>query len=197
MKEINQLTEPQVAYLAGLIDGEGTICMSKCNHATGDRKVRYRVRLTVVATTSLEMLDWLVSEIGAIPTKVGTPKSPKHRQGWRVSLAEKQAEQLLERAMPYLVIKKRQAGLYLRYRSLQKACGNPALRLSKEKMKAMRVIRDCFLQEFRKLNAKGPETVSTNTPDMISEFEIMKIESGLHGNMQRVNGDVAPPTVLQ
>jgi hypothetical protein len=41
------------------------------------------------------------------------------------------------------------------------------------------------------------ESVTTNTPGMVPERGFMKIESELHGDMQRAGDDTAPPTVIQ
>jgi|WetSurMetagenome_2_1015567.scaffolds.fasta_scaffold147365_1 hypothetical protein len=195
MAKIDQLTETEVAYLAGLIDGEGTIGMGRTSARTGDQGVRYRVTLTVAATTDMDLVSWLSSKLGVGVYRVGTPKSYKHKQGWCFKLSEGPAEQLLARALPCLVVKKRQAELFLRYRAVQRACG-PEVRWSRESMLALRVLRGWFFIQFRQLNAKGPESVTTNTPDAISEDEIVKIESVLQGNLQRVTGDSAPPAGL-
>jgi len=195
--KINQLTETEAAYIAGIIDGEGTIRMTKCYSASGDRKLRYRVYVQVAVSTSMEIVEWLVSKLDASMTTLNRKKkSDKHRLAFAVYVSEVKGEALLRRVLPYLVIKKRQAELFLRYREVQKVC-NPALRWSKSRMPAVRAVRDWYYSEFRKLNAKGPESVTTNTPGMISEDEIMKIESELHGDMQRASGDTAPPTTIQ
>jgi hypothetical protein len=45
---------------------------------------------------------------------------------------------------------------------------------------------------------RGPKSVEANTPDIAAyEKAAMKIESELHGNMQRAIGDNAPPTLIQ
>jgi len=194
--KISQLSETEVAYIAGLIDGEGSINMTKTVDVRGDRKIRFRVRLTVAAATSMDLISWLVSKLGACAYKVGTPQAENHRQGWAVKLSEAPAERLLQRAIPYLVIKKRHAELFLRYRAIQAACG-PGIRWRKKELKELRVVRDWFYEEFRAINAKGPKTVTTNTPDTISEQEVVKIESDLQGNLQRARGDSAPPAVIQ
>lgn len=194
--KISQLTETEVAYIAGLIDGEGSITMGKTASPSGDRKLRYRVHLTVAATTSMELVSWLVSKLGGCDYKVGRPKKKQHRQGYCMKLAEGPAEELLQRSLPYLVIKKRHAELFLRYREIQAASG-PAIRWRKKDLKALRVVRDWFFQEFRTINAKGPKTVEANMPDTISEQEVVKIESELRGNLKRVSGDTAPPALIQ
>ncbi len=196
---IEQLTETEVAYIAGLIDGEGTISMTAMTASYGKKKARFRTTFTVAATTSTELVSWLVSKFGVGAYEVGRPRSPKHLQGWCFKISECRGEELLRRCLPYLVIKKRHAELYLRYREIQKACYHKGseIRWSKESMRALRSVREWFYHEFRELNAKGPVTVEANTSDTISEQEVVKIESELQGNLQRVSGDTAPPTVIQ
>ena len=102
---------------------------------------------------------------------------------------------MLKRLLPYLVIKKRQAEMFLRYREIQKCC-DPSLRWSKDRMLAVRVLRDWFFNEFHRLNARGSVIPTTNTPDAISEAEIVKIESDLHGDMQRASDDTRPRLLM-
>ncbi len=195
--KIERLTETQCAYLAGLLDGEGTIRMTRSFHKSGDRKLRYRVLVAVAATTSEDLVSWLISTLDVQVCQANRRvPNPGHKMCWMVRMSEVPGERLLTRLLPYLVIKRRQAELYLRYRKVQQACG-PELRWSKEKMLALRALRDWFFDQFRMLNARGTESVTANTPETISEAEVVKIESDLHGNMQRVSGDTAPPTVIQ
>ena len=193
---IDQITETEAAYIAGLLDGEGTIRMTRNQSKSGDRKLRYRVCLTVAATTSPDLVAWLMStlDVQVCPANRKVP-NPGHKMCWMVRMSEKPGEELLKRLLPYLVIKKRQAEMFLRYREIQKAC-TPSLRWSNDRMLAVRVLRDWFFNEFHRLNARGSETVTANTPETISEAEIVKIESDLHGDVQRASGDTRPRLLM-
>ncbi len=65
-----------------------------------------------------------------------------------------------------------------------------------EKTGAFAMLRDWMYDEFKRLNSRGPKSVTTNTPDMIAYSDaIMKIESELRGNVQRAIDDNAPPSI--
>lgn len=193
---INQLTDTEAAYIAGLLDGEGTIGMKKAFNKSGDRKLRYRPYVVVATTTSCVLASWLMSVLDVqVHPANRKADNPKHKKALLVRMSERPGEELLKRILPYLVIKKHQAELFLRYREIQKACG-PSLRWSRNRMLAVRVLRDWYCKEFHRLNAKGPESVEANMPDAISEAEIVKIESDLHGDVQRASGDTRPRLLM-
>jgi hypothetical protein len=56
-------TQERLAYLAGIIDGEGCVCMTKGRVNKNSPKICYKVRLTI-CSTSLVLLDWLVENFG-------------------------------------------------------------------------------------------------------------------------------------
>ena len=191
---VERLTDTEIAYLAGLIDGEGSIMMRRQGSSRGEQRARFRAQLIIAATTSLDLISWVTERLGN--RWYSTPRmSPNHRPAWQFHPTEKQSDRLVERCMPYFVVKVRQAQLYIRYRALQRALYHkgPNIRWAPENMKALREIRSWFWAEFRKANARGTESVEANTLGMISEQEVMKIESDLQGNLQRASGDTAPP----
>lgn len=189
-----KLTELQTAYLAGIVDGEGTISMTKERNLTGDRKLRFRVHLTV-RNTSMDLVGWLVAFVGG-QVNPTYPKSNRHKTSYRVWWPEKSAELIVKAILPYLAVKKTQAELFLRYREVQK-WSYENRRSTRAKMKSIRVLRDWFFDEFRRLNAKGPLSVTTNTPEATTKSQdVAKIESELFSDEQRVIGDDAPPTTI-
>lgn len=188
-----RLSETEKAYIAGLMDGEGCIGMSKNSQLNGDRKLRYRLRVTITTTTP-ELAAWLIEKTGA--NIQGYDRgNPRHAKAYRINFGEVPGEQLLSEIQDFLIIKKRQAELYLRYRAIQKfsLANRTAHRLQ---IKSIRTLRDWFFDEFHRLNTRGPKSVTTNTPDVVAFNDaIMKIESELQGDLQRVIGDNAPPTI--
>jgi hypothetical protein len=194
MNEIDNLTDSEIAYLAGIVDGEGSILMSRDLCPKGDRKLRYRVRLVIAATTSLDLVAWISSRMGVLVSRCN-PRSARHSLSYRMILSEIKAEQLMPKLMPYLVIKQRQAKLFMEYRKLQRFCWEHR-NARRAEIKSVRFLREWFYQEFRRLNRRGPVTVTTNTPDTVAfEAAMAKIESELHGDVQRAVGDNAPPTI--
>ena len=197
---MKKLSKTEVAYLAGLIDGEGTITMAKDRNNSGDRKLRFRVRLTIT-NTSVELVSWLVDRLEGFPqwSKVKAKNAKKHARSCRVSWSEKPASTIVQQILPFLIVKRQQAELFLRYRRLQEFCWDNR-KASRKSIKSVRFLRDWYFEEFRRLNARGPKSVEANTPDRKAyKTAVLKIESELHGNMQSVldasAGDSIPPTI--
>ena len=100
---MNKLSKIDIAYMAGIVDGEGSI--------TAYVTQRTRIRLTVT-NTSLELMKWMVSRFGgSFYTKAKKEERNMQAYGWEVAC--KKAEKALRLLLPFLVIKKRQAELAL------------------------------------------------------------------------------------
>ena len=187
------LSDTERAYLAGLVDGEGTIGMARTFEPKGDRSFRYRLRLSIVTTTPA-LAAWIVEKTGA-SVQSHNRGNPKHATAYRVAFGEGPGEELVSLIKEFLIIKKQQAELYLRYRQIQKF-SLAHRRAHREQIKSIRILRDWIYDEFHRLNARGPKSVTTNTPDTKAYNEAFaKIESELQGDLQRVIGDNAPPTI--
>lgn len=159
------------SYLAGIIDGEGTIAINKHNAASrgnSDLKQTYAVELTIV-NTDIRLMKWIISNFGG-QYYVRPSRNPKHKQSmaWRATGAANRTQILLG-VLPYLIMKHEQATLALQYLELHYTKDN--------------VAREKLYLRSRDLNAKGPSTVTTNMPSSL-EIE-MKIESDLIGDYER------------
>lgn len=85
-----------IAYFAGLIDGEGSICLSK---RSATHKFRYP-ELHISSNTK-EIMDWLKATFGGmIVTKKPRPKQPNVGYIWRVQ--DGRAVSLLRAALPHM-----------------------------------------------------------------------------------------------
>lgn len=131
------------AYLAGLIDGEGTITIYKHKqHKRPTFQLRPRV---VVANTHMPMLHSLVRDYGGTLIKNGKPSSPRPCFLWRV-FSQADIERILVGVRPYLIIKAVHADLMMRFIDLRKAVGRAPYG---------KVEEFCY-QEIRRLNQRGP-----------------------------------------
>jgi hypothetical protein len=92
------------AYLAGILDGEGCISARQ-----GKRGIDFRV---VVGNVSLALMEWLTSRYGGTvyPTKT---KSPRHQPFWIWKCSRTEGVECLRAALPYLVVKREQAELFI------------------------------------------------------------------------------------
>lgn len=97
----------EIGYLAGIIDGEGTVRLQKCKQrANGDWHFVARVQ---VANSDLGLLEWL-SSIGGFVCEHRSTNVLKTRPHfhWEVSRTL-EVRELLEVTFPYLRIKKQRA----------------------------------------------------------------------------------------
>lgn len=118
------------AYLAGLFDGEGSINVSRGT-------IRLRINMT-----SEETLRHLEATFGGKLHRRPAPASPRHKQQWTWSV-ERQADMrfMLNRLLPLLVTKRRQADLALHYLTMARWLPTDA-EARVEALEAMRGMND-------------------------------------------------------
>lgn len=88
-----------LAYVAGIVDGEGWIGISKNNTS-------FTTRVSVV-NTNLDLLNWLVDHFGG--SIYHYPKRPRCKQYARWYVSSIQAVEFLSDILSYLKVKKTQA----------------------------------------------------------------------------------------
>ncbi len=103
-----ELTELQWAYLAGIIDGEGTI--------TINRHKQYLVPSLQVSNTSYSLMETMISW-GFWKT---VTRNTRGVRAWRIQLGGWQIEPILISLRPYLIIKKEHCDLVLQFLTLRK-----------------------------------------------------------------------------
>lgn len=96
-----QLTDAEAAYLAGLIDGEGTVTLSRIHR----NQMRYLV--LSVCNNEQGIIDWVrhVTGVGEITRKRRASAHHGLNLTWRVS--SRRALSVLERVSPYMQSYKR------------------------------------------------------------------------------------------
>ena len=105
-----------LAYTAGLIDGEGCIQIARHNNQkTVDGHPRYvlMIRFNMV---SAGILKWLCETYGGSFFPGKKPRNENWRQQWIWSLANRGGEDFLVLLLPYLRIKKAEAEVALEFR---------------------------------------------------------------------------------
>lgn len=155
-------------YLAGILDGEGSICMHADKRP--DQVSLHTSLQVVIYNTSTVLMKWLVKNVGGryyTRTANGYGNKPGRIQYvWHPSGA-KNRERFLLGVLPYLVVKQEQAKVALEF-----------LRLGTQKNPQARL---ALVDKCVRLN-RGEESVETNTLN-ISDFE-MKIEPELAGDSE-------------
>ena len=122
---MQNVSETDRAYTAGILDGEGSISLAvhtTRKTASGRPSTGPKVLLQV-SSTDRGLIDWLCKTWGA--GHVATtyrPKKSHHKiaYGWRVWGAS--AAEILQATLPYLKIKAPQARLAIEYRALVRPC---------------------------------------------------------------------------
>jgi len=134
---IKQLKSEQLAYAAGLIDGEGCLTIS-VRRPEGRRKaVHHCVRLSI-GMTHLPVLRRLRSWFGGQISPVKKQKT-FHKQAHEWRLWSNQALDCIEQLLPYLVVKRAEARVFLQYKKWRRRRG--AKDLPKEIVQARESLR--------------------------------------------------------
>jgi hypothetical protein len=95
-KVARTLTIDEAAYLAGLIDGEGTITLSR-RHTNEMRQL-----VVSISSTEPELVDWAISTTGVGKITRKRTTSDKHAPGLTYSVSNRQALAVLSQVQPYL-----------------------------------------------------------------------------------------------
>ena len=107
-REVHSLSPVDAAYIAGLIDGEGTIALSR-RHANDGRQL-----VISISSTERPILEFARERIGA--GKITSKKTAKahHAPAFTYSIANRQALNLLLQIQPFLRSYKRQRAALVR-----------------------------------------------------------------------------------
>lgn len=101
------LSETNLAYLSGLIDGDGAIMA--CIERHPEKKFRFRVRINIkISQNKDRVLRWCKRIAG-----FGSIRHNRTQYEW-VSLNQKKIRNFLELLLPYLKVKKSQAELAIK-----------------------------------------------------------------------------------
>lgn len=102
---MNKLTETEKAYLAGLLDGEGCVGISKIKSRSNLREYDYRLRV-IITNSNFPVICWLKEKTGigcAYEYKKSFSDKWKLIHRWQAT--SEQARDFLEAVRPYTIIK--------------------------------------------------------------------------------------------
>ncbi len=136
----NKLNKIDCAYIAGFIDGEGSIIIYK------RREDSYGMRITITqAEKGLWILEWIqeITSVGSITHKIR--ESILHAPCHQWACNSEAAETLLKQILPYLKLKREQAELALSFQG----------KLREPELKADRDWQINFRQTMQALNMRG------------------------------------------
>ena len=143
-----------LAYAAGIIDGEGTIVIEKSHDRKSSQHIRYRMHTTVLIREKA-LCDWFQLRFGG---KVYLHKNADpikgHSQTWLWRVGSFEAVKFLEQVKPYLKLKQLQADNAMNF---QLNIGNQTTKPLSDEQLAVREAQKILMG---KLNRKGIKTRS-------------------------------------
>jgi len=99
---VSRLSPEVAAYIAGLVDGEGTITLTRL-HAGENRRL-----VVSIANTELQILQFVLDQVGAGKITRKSVVSIRHTPSFNYSITSIQALSLLKQTAPWLRSYKRQ-----------------------------------------------------------------------------------------
>lgn len=108
------MNDIKFSYLAGIIDGEGSISIEiQSQSVRHNRKVDYYSLRLKVINTNMPLLNWIYENFGG---KISPRKLvPGRRPCYTWDLCSHKAAQVLQDCAPYMIVKKNHAEVFLQF----------------------------------------------------------------------------------
>lgn len=161
---MKRYTDVQLAYLAGIIDGEGSIYIGNFSSNPKTGTLNYQTNMEVTNTDEA-LIDWLMNHIGGRKNKYTHKQTPTNsrRDVYRWIVSGDLLTELCHLLLPYLIIKKRQCEIMI---SMRKTFDKPTaqkghqgkLRLTEEVLQ----LRKQYFDEMRSLHCRNYENKHSN-----------------------------------
>jgi len=118
------LSETEKAYIAGLLDGEGSIFISRNYYYTKKGRQRFSHLLKVsIANTDYKIMLWLKSKCNGC-ISIYPAKRQNTRESWQWVIGSIQARYFLEAISPYVRIKILQLQLAIKFQKRKEENGS-------------------------------------------------------------------------
>lgn len=123
------------AYLAGIVDGEGTVTLMR------HHKNETPIPCVSVANNNLELLQWIKNRVGGCISSKRV-YSPHHKKSYAWVAKQDRALRILDEIKQYLLVKKPQTDLITKkYKSVTHRAGKYTPAMLKKKMELVAKIR--------------------------------------------------------
>lgn len=111
------MTETEIAYLAGIIDGEGCFFIGLFQTEATHNLLNYHTYIKI-SNTDKDLMDWIREKFGSTNNQQErkTRISKKERTIHNCQFTGKTLDELLPKIYPYLIVKKRQCEIMMRMR---------------------------------------------------------------------------------
>ena len=109
------MTDTELAYLAGIIDGEGCFFIGLFRTKATKNLLNYQTYIKI-SNNEKSLIDWVHEKAGATNIQQDRPtrKSLVNRTCFSSQITGATLDALLPRILPYLVIKRRQCEIMMR-----------------------------------------------------------------------------------
>ncbi len=96
------MTSEEKSYLAGIVDGEGSIMLIRFN------KKKFPAPCISISSTSLELLEWIKNKVGfGVISEKKNYNLEKHHNSFTYAVRYNNALEMISVIEPYLVIKEK------------------------------------------------------------------------------------------
>jgi hypothetical protein len=152
-----EYTVAQLAYMAGIMDGEGTFYIGNYsgNRLNGDKHYQ---TIIAIASTDQSLIGWLHNTFGG-STREYTPNQMaknSRKQVYRWQATSNRLLHICEEIMPYLVIKKRQCEIMIEIRRTFHDLHNIKGRQHVQNLpKGVLELRQSLMEELRSLHSRS------------------------------------------
>src|SRR3989344_4627794 len=105
-RKVRKLSKPQAAYLAGIVDGEGTVTLTRNN------VYRHRYLTLTISNCELPLLTYVASLIGVGQITTKRVYNPKHSPGYTFQIQSRQAIDVIKVILPFLKTYKKKRAVF-------------------------------------------------------------------------------------
>jgi len=137
-----------LAYMAGVVDSDGSICIVSLA-----ANKQYVVKVAVT-NTKIEMLNLFIDHFGG-KVRCRKPKNPLWKNCYEWSLTACKGAEVIRMIKPYLIIKKRQADLTLRLNRTKRVVNSAKCRWDINYKTRKQKIYERLKEECGRLNHRG------------------------------------------
>lgn len=135
-----------IAYIAGIIDGEGCISIWR-RHRVKSSDVYYTAICVSMGMTSEWMIRWMQMLFGGSVYK--NKRHPLHKDSWQWNVRNERAMEMIKLILPYLKLKRGQAELAIKFHEAK------AIRGLRHKTPGDLVVEQAQLVVMRAMNKRG------------------------------------------
>lgn len=152
-----EYTIAQLAYMAGIMDGEGCFFIGNYSRSKFTNDKHYQTSITV-SNTSKVLIDWLQLNFGGLVNEYSRAQTPKNslKKVYRWVASGERLTHLCEEILPYLTSKKRECEIMIEMRrtferKITKKGVQGTIRIEPEILET----RQCLFDELRSLHCRS------------------------------------------